>query len=96
MSAIFETVMLVCFGFSWPISVVNNYRSRTAKGMSLFFILLIFLGYVAGIAAKLLSGNDSFVLAVYGINLVLVGTNLLIYFRNVRLDREQESTRSKR
>ena len=96
MSAIFETVMLVCFGFSWPISVVNNYRSRTAKGMSLFFILLIFLGYAAGIAAKLLSGNDSFVLAVYGINLVLVGTNLLIYFRNVRLDREQESTRSKR
>ena len=92
MSAIFETVMLVCFGFSWPISVVNNYRSRTAKGMSPFFILLIMAGYIAGIAAKILSGNCSFVLAVYVLNLILVSANLLIYFRNLRLDRENRKT----
>lgn len=91
MSAIFETVMLVCFGFSWPISVINNYRSRTAKGMSPFFILLIMSGYIAGIAAKILSGNFSFVLAVYMINLVLVSANLLICFRNIRLDRARET-----
>jgi len=89
MSVIFETVMLVCFGFSWPISVVNNYRSRTAKGMSPFFILLIMAGYLAGITAKLLSGDCSFVLAVYILNLILVSVNLLIYFRNVRIDREK-------
>jgi len=89
MSVIFETVMLVCFGFSWPISVVNNYRSRTAKGMSPFFILLIMSGYLAGITAKLLSGDCSFVLAVYILNLILVSVNLLIYFRNVRIDREK-------
>ena len=89
MSAIFETVMLVCFGFSWPISVVNNYRSRTAKGMSPFFILLIMSGYLAGITAKILSGNYSFVLAVYILNLVLVSLNLLIYFRNIRIDQEK-------
>ena len=89
MSAIFETVMLVCFGFSWPISVVNNYRSRTAKGMSPFFILLIMSGYLAGITAKLLSGDCSFVLAVYILNLILVSVNLLIYFRNIRIDREK-------
>ncbi len=94
MSAIFETVMLVCFGFSWPISVINNYRSRTAKGMSLFFILLIMSGYIAGITAKLLSGNLSFVLAVYILNLVLVSINLLIYFRNTKIDREKETTNS--
>ena len=89
MSAIFETVMLVCFGFSWPISVVNNYRSRTAKGMSPFFILLIMAGYLSGITAKLLSGDCSFVLAVYILNLILVSVNLLIYFRKVRIDREK-------
>ena len=88
MSVFFETVMLVCFGFSWPISVVNNYRARTAKGMSPFFILLIMAGYIAGIAAKILSGNYSYVLAVYVINLVLVSINLLIYFRNTKIDRE--------
>ena len=93
MSALFETVMLVCFGFSWPISVWNNYRSRTAKGMSLFFILLIMAGYMAGIAAKILSESYTFVLAVYVLNLVLVGSNLLIYVRNARLDREKEGGR---
>ena len=89
MSAIFETVMLVCFGFSWPISVVNNYRSRTAKGMSPFFILLIMSGYLAGITAKILSGNYSFVLAVYILNLVIVSMNIVVYFRNISLDKKR-------
>ena len=89
MSVIFETVMLVCFGCSWPISVVKNYRSRTAKGMSPLFILLIMSGYLAGITAKILSGNYTFVLAVYILNLVLVSLNLLIYFRNIRIDQKK-------
>ena len=89
MGSILETVMLLCFGFSWPISVVNNYRSRTAKGMSPFFILLIMSGYIAGITAKILSGNYSFVLAVYILNLILVSLNLLIYFRNIRIDQRK-------
>ena len=89
MAEILEIVMIVSFGFSWPISVVNNYRSRTAKGMSPFFILLIMSGYLAGIAAKILSGNYSFVLAVYILNLVLVSLNLLIYFRNLRIDQKE-------
>ena len=92
MSAILETVMLVCFGFSWPISVVNNYRSRTAKGMSLFFILLIMSGYIAGITAKILSENYSYVLAVYVLNLALVSANLFIYFRNTKFDKAKEIT----
>jgi len=91
MSAFFETVMLVCFGFSWPISVINNYRSRTAKGMSPFFILLIMSGYIAGITAKILSGNCSFVLAVYILNLLLVSINLLLYFRNKKIDRQKKT-----
>ena len=44
MQNILESMMLLCFGFSWPISVVNNYRSRTTRGMSLPFILLIIFG----------------------------------------------------
>ena len=49
-----ETVMLVCFGISWPVSLIRNVRARTAKGMSLGFILLIIAGYIAGIAAKII------------------------------------------
>ena len=46
MAEILEAVMLMCFGFSWPISVIRNIRARTAKSMSLGFILLIIVGYI--------------------------------------------------
>jgi len=52
MGAIFETIMLVCFGLSWPINVVKAYKARTTKGTSLPFILLIITGYLAGVTAK--------------------------------------------
>ena len=47
MGAIFETVMLVCFGLSWPINVVKAYKTQTTKGTSLPFIFLIIAGYIA-------------------------------------------------
>lgn len=90
MTEILESVMLICFGFSWPITVYKNIRSRTAKSMSLGFILLIITGYVAGIAAKIGSGNVGFVLAVYILNLIMVMLNLFVYFRNTHLDRKNE------
>ena len=83
MQNILESMMLLCFGFSWPISVVNNYRSRTTRGMSLPFILLIIFGYICGITAKLISHNITYVLAVYIFNLLAVSTNLLVYFTNL-------------
>ena len=46
MQNMLEAMMLICFGFSWPISLINNYRTRTAHGMSLPFILLIIFGRV--------------------------------------------------
>jgi len=91
MAEILETIMLVCFGFSWPMSVIKNYRARSAKGMSLGFIMLITMGYIAGIMAKLVSHNYSFVLIVYVINLIMVSSNLVIYARNLRLDRCREA-----
>ena len=87
MSELLETVMLICFGLSWPVNVYRSYTSRTARGMSTLFILLIISGYTAGIAAKILSGNTGFILAVYLINLTVVLLDLAVYFRNRRLDR---------
>ena len=49
---LFEALMLVCFGFSWPLNVIKAYKARSAKGTSLAFIILIITGYVAGITAK--------------------------------------------
>ena len=92
MASILETIMLVCFGLSWPINLVKAYRSRTARGTSLPFILLITFGYVAGISAKLinLSNTKIYVLVTYIINLVMVLLNLVVYFRNSKLDAEAD------
>ena len=88
MGSILETVMLVCFGFSWPLNVIKAYRAKTAKGTSLLFILLIITGYIAGISAKIALGNINYVLVAYLLNLAIVSLNLVVYFRNVALDRK--------
>ena len=87
-SPILETIMLVCFGFSWPMNLIKTYKTRTAKSTSLPFILLIITGYIAGICAKLASGNLNYVLIAYLLNLAIVSLNLVVYFRNVALDKK--------
>ena len=88
MGSILETVMLVCFGFSWPLNVIKAYRAKTAKGTSLPFILLIITGYIAGISAKLISGQINYVLIAYILNLAIVSLNVIVYFRNITLDKK--------
>ena len=87
-SPILETVMLVCFGFSWPINLIKAYKARTAKSTSLPFVLLIIAGYIAGISAKIIMGNINYVLVAYLLNLAIVSLNLVVYFRNVALDKQ--------
>ena len=89
MGSIFETVMLLCFGFSWPMNLIKAYNAKTAKGTSLPFILLIIIGYVAGITAKIVTGQTHYVLAAYVLNLAIVLLNLVIYFRNSSLDKKR-------
>ena len=88
MGAIFETIMLVCFGLSWPINVIKAYKAGTTKGTSLPFILLIITGYIAGITAKIVNGQFNYVFIVYIINLVIVMLNVVVYFRNYHLDKK--------
>ena len=94
MSEILEVVMLICFGFSWPINAYKSWKARTAKGKSPIFLCLIILGYIAGIAAKFL--NESYmasisakwyVLFFYFLNMSMVAFDLCLYFRNRRLDK---------
>ena len=89
MGSILETVMLVCFGFSWPLNVMKAYKAKTAKGTSLPFVLLIVAGYIAGITAKVITDQINYVLIAYIVNLAIVSLNIVIYFRNVSLDRKR-------
>ena len=94
MAEILEIVMVVSFGASWPLNVIKSYRARTTKGKSLAFLILIFLGYVAGIASKLVNetymasfATKWYVLVFYVINITMVSVDLALYVRNRALDK---------
>ena len=95
MADFLEALMLLCFGLSWPVSLIKNIRSGTAKGMSLMFTVLIIIGYIAGISAKIYTGNINYVLLVYIWNIVLVVGNLIVYFVNRNKDRHNDAVPAK-
>ena len=88
MGAMFESIMLICFGLSWPLNVIKAYKARTTQGTSLPFILLIVTGYIAGITAKVISGHLNYVLIVYLLILAIVSLNVVVYFRNLSFDKK--------
>lgn len=80
------------------LNVIKAYRARTAKGKSLPFLILIIVGYLAGITAKFVSetymasiDEKWYVLFFYFLNLLMVSLDLAMYFRNRRLDKLAES-----
>ncbi len=94
LAEILEITMIVSFGASWPLNVMKSWRARTTKGKSLPFLCLIFFGYIAGICSKLV--NDAYmanfaskwyVLFFYVLNLVMVGIDLVLYYRNYLIDK---------
>lgn len=96
MAELLEIVMIVSFGASWPLNVIKSYKARTTKGKSLPFLLLIFFGYIAGIASKFMNeaymasfSEKWYVLFFYFLNITMVGLDLLLYVRNYRLDKDK-------
>ena len=92
MANVLEMIMLICFGFSWPINFRKAYRARSTKGSSLTFFCLIELGYVCGITAKLLAGNITYVLLFYVLNLITVAANIILYFINKKKEKQEQPT----
>ena len=87
MAHLLETVMLLCFGLSWPFNIAKSLRSRTAKGKSLQFEVLVVVGYLFGLAGKFVSGDVTYVVAVYVLDLVMVSIDIVLTCRNLGLDR---------
>jgi hypothetical protein len=94
-SEILETLMVVSFGVSWPLSIIKSWRSRTTRGKSLPFLLFILFGYGCGIASKLVGGAITYVFYFYALNFIMVSADVLLYARNSRIQRTaRESDRS--
>ena len=77
--------MLISFGAAWPVAIVKSWKSKTTKGKSLFFMLIVELGYIAGIIHKTLYSRD-IVIIFYIVNFAMVLLDILLYFRNKRID----------
>ncbi len=102
MTDLLEALMILCFGLSWPISIRKSWVSKTAKGKSLFFEFFIWVGYIFGIARKIILWNAAteplewlFYLGwfFYVLNIVEITIDMALYFRNVKLDKERDAKR---
>ena len=103
MTNLLEALMILCFVLSWPISIRKSWISRTAKGKSLFFEFFIWIGYVFGIARKVILWMEAgaagtsldwlFYLGwfFYVLNFVEISIDVALYFRNVKLDKARET-----
>ena len=77
--SIFEIIMLLCFGISWPVAIIKTLRSKTVKGITPFFYWLVFTGYIAGTLHKIIFNKD-IVIILYIINCFTVGTQTFLYY----------------
>ncbi len=87
---LFEAIMIISFGIAWPFSIIRSYRSKTNKGKSLLFIVIIGIGYVSGIIHKLFWSYD-LVIILYVINFIMVSIDIFLYIRNMRFEKITQS-----
>jgi hypothetical protein len=86
--SVFEIIMLLCFGMAWPFSIYKSYTSRQTQGKSVVFLMVIVIGYLSGIIHKLLYNKD-WVVLLYMLNLLMVSTDIALFFRNRRLEKRK-------
>ena len=92
-----EIIMMLLFGASWPFNVAKSYKARTAKGKSPTFLVIIIVGYIAGITGKILTFDATqwlkwLALFVYILNVTMVSIDLGLYVRNRKIDKENEKS----
>lgn len=88
-SQICEFFMLFTFGFSWPFAIARTYRAKRVDGKSPMFMIIVLIGYLGGILARLLDSDPSndWLVVVYLVDMSLVSTDLTLYFHYSRKNR---------
>lgn len=86
--ALFEILMLLCFGAAWPFSIFRSYTSRSTAGKSVIFLWIVWIGYIFGILNKFLRGLDIAVF-FYILNLLMVSIDIGLYYRNRYIQKEE-------
>ena len=85
--------MLIAFGFSWPFNIIKSWKSGTARGKSIAFEYIIVAGYLIGLLGKIISwrmtGELAYSVWFYIADIIMVATDIVLYYRNVALDRQE-------
>jgi hypothetical protein len=79
--SVFEIAMLVCFGAAWPVSIYKSLKTRAVAGKSLIFLIIVLVGYMAGVLHKLIFHYD-LVIFLYALNALMVSVDIVLYLRN--------------
>ncbi|MDD5697141.1 MAG: hypothetical protein PHH77_00860 [Victivallaceae bacterium] len=86
--SIFEAVMMVCFGASWPLAIYKTYTGKNPAGKSLPFLYLVLVGYLSGLCHKVFI-NYNWVFFLYLANFLMVGADIILtkyyLYKNRRL-----------
>jgi hypothetical protein len=77
--SIFEVLMLLCFGLSWPLSIMKTIRTKEVAGKSPVFLIIVALGYMSGIIHKVFFSFD-WVIVLYILNCLMVLLDCVLYF----------------
>lgn len=83
----YEIIMLLCFGSAWPFSIYKSWHTKKTAGKSILFLIIVFLGYIAGIINKLLYHFDA-VIYFYILNASMVLTDSILWFRNRTIEKQ--------
>ena len=83
--SIFEIIMLLCFGAAWPVSISKSIKTKRTGGKSLVFLIIVIVGYMAGIINKILYKPD-FVVWLYALNATMVAIDAGLWIRNRKLE----------
>ena len=75
--AIFEALMLVCFGAAWPFSIYRMIKTKRAHGKSQLFLSVILAGYIFGLLFQYF-GTRNAVIFLYLFNIILVSVDLFL------------------
>lgn len=87
-AGILEALMVICFGISWPISIIKSIKTKSTKGKSLVFLAIIDIGYIFGIISKIISNNITYVFVFYCINFVMVLFDLILFLINKKNEKK--------
>ena len=101
-TSVMETLMVICFGISWPINIIKAWKSKTAKGTSVLFYSFIWIGYVFAMVGKIamIIANSPkpwyetvewYVMFFYVLNIIMVSVGIIIYLRNKWFDKRSVS-----